>query len=498
MCQNSFIIVVCCISYPGTTRAIAVAQVHQAPAQVAQQPALQYVQEVARQAQPGLSPAEQYALPALLQKGVMQINIARGLSVDGQNRIITIEKNKLCFCDLQGEAEVISCLKYFEIKTYCLAGENHLFIACIDGSVWVANLQKNEVKNVFFAGNSRQVALCAIDPQTYAYAFDSKNEVGAQFPQAPAVKLKADYAHNIIVTDGQQTFAFGNRNNAGVVLIRRNSQEILKIKLPVLPTTLALGYSGELYMGGRDGRVHIANAQQQWSSFDTGICQPISFIAVLSDILMVAYENNSILKAFSLSDRNLLYTLKLSNVPVTQLAVNHQGIIVCIDEAKKLKIWSIKREIKQVFSALAQNQRGMLQGLIAFSQQYELSPEMLEQQRAQLALLPEALVANVQKMSPMRVPRPPRLEQERVVQQGMAEVGRGVPQEETLFAALHRRGGSYWGTLKHFVQGHSQFTLATAMAIFYVVFRKAASRKPNLWLSRFSIKNAKKPNFLWF
>lgn len=444
-------------------------------------------------------PDQQLLLPALLRKTTWQIDgkLCKSLSVSEENYISVLKGGKLHVWNLKGQLIQNSQLENRRIGSYSFVSGRELFIILIDGTMNSFVLGEDGLKNLGYTGNSKTVPY-VISPEMYALV-SQDGSVAIKFPNVPVCKFEFGHTIDLVASDGNKSFIFGNRNNGTLTVVRQGGVSD-KLSLQFLPTTLALGKLGEVYVGTREGKLYIQDAQNKWHFFDTGTTQPVSFIAPFTSILMVANENDNMLKVFSLSNYQLIYKLRFTKNPIKQIAVNRHGTIVCIDQEGIMKILSINPKDSVIFSALSTQQKVSLDALIAYSQKYEVTPEALDQYKEQFSMVPQFFITNVQKMSPFYTPeKKVATPQDR---ETFTTLGTQNRAQTTFWYKCKRICGNLADKCKHFVQENPNLAATMISLVAYILFFKRDVIKKKScdftsWLSRM-FKSPVKSSFFLF
>jgi len=142
-----------------------------------------------------------------------------------------------------------------------------------------------------------------------------------------------------------------------------------------------------------------------------------------------------------------------------------------------------------------------------FAQQNDISPEVLEKERGRLAIIPESLVTNVQKMSPVRVMKNRILrlnnaEQNNTEHEFAAAEGHLGNQKRSIVAKLRHSCVTSLGKAKDIIRDHSRLALVTAMLITYLILPRTTLRKSPkgfaAWFFHFFTRASQKSGFLGF
>ena len=466
----------------------------------AQVPAVQASVPSQQQSGIKLDPFVQHLLPMLLQKQ----EVARGyqnietLALTDCNAVALLSGKKLYAWDEQGNKINFSNMADCFITT--LAGRGQQFILGAAGDTVIAlDTAQGTCKNVPSGAKPVKQELCSSEKNNIIAAAASRdalalslrdNVVRLQFPN-DLFTLQFDYPITLLAHDGRDTFVLGNPHRKAVTIFRRHAPEVRKI--PALPKVLALDKQGRLYVGAETGQLFMLNGlgeQAAWSSFSTGE-QPIQFIAVYDEVILIAHEGSGLLKAFD-RDGNPRYSILLSPKPVKQVTINERGTIVCVTQSGKVRRWTIDPALLETFVPLATEEKTLLYTMMLFSQKHGFSEERFvgryPQYQECMNDIPQVFRNKLKTEYPIV---------------HASQASQGIP-AYAFSGPISVTGkiSKCFGRMQQFAHEHVQLTTGAFVAMVYLaLFQRPVIRKTSdtflVWLRNFC-RMDKKPRFLFF
>lgn len=448
---------------------------------------------------------QQYLLPTLVKRKVLPVEAQNcgALSVSQENSIAVLKGGQLHVLTSFGQKRSVSCLDRRQVASCAFVG-NDVMLSLVDGSRYTLNIEANNLKLVPCSDCQGGTIVCCGARGVYALSDQDSKLVSIKFSDKPEQVFNFAYPIDLLATTlGSESFVLANRDNPAITIISKG-RDTEHVPLEQLPTALAIHKDGRVAVGSPCGKIFLFDAQRQSVSFESGSSSEVVFIALFSDVIMVAHAQEDVLRVFSLANRQLLYSLRLSDKPIQHIAVNNQGTIVAVDQEGKMRVLSVDPRAQRSVTALNQQQKNVLLKLITAAQQRDLSDEILAQGRAEVALIPKIFIDNLRRMSPMRIVRQPVLAQESREQQVPGPVDRLVQAREEQSAWDHFQLSCKKGfrSVKRFTHDHAQLSVTVVIMVAYVLLHKVALRKSSKSLTeRFGAlfgKSTGKSRFLLF